>query len=1101
VALTCVIGRAGSGKTHFSYERIRAIIRGGEKRAAYLLVPEQMTYRADVELLNAPGIPGFSRTQVVSFKRLNQFVAAAVGRPLKRTLSKVERAVLIRRLLLERESDLRFFAKSADKAGFIDELAALFSELKQAGIPPGALETEEDGVGIAVAKMSEIARLYAAYQAFLFEHTLRDADDYAAELATALAENPHVFAGAEFYVDSFASFTPAETVVLKAVMRQADDVYVNVLADPAEAKKCMAGAAFDERSHFSPTLKAMLALKTLAEEAAVQVAKPMYLPADAKPPPRFTAKMAGLECSLFAERRAGSDGSGDALTTRTYSDRTAEAAGIAHEIQLLVRRQGYRFGEVAVLMRDLGPYRAALKAAFDDAGIPYFLDERDTLSMTPLSRAVEAAIDAVESGFTQESVIAYMKASATAAEHEAVCKLENYALAHGTMFGRWLRPIEAGVRSILTEDDTGDDAGIAELEQTRATMMGPLVKLRDETRGVGKYEAFGRAVVGLIDEIVRRWGNAEADEEIVDALLTAVAGITHTLGDVHGAFEEFAKVLHSAIDASSVGRVPMALDAVSVGEVERSRLPDVRAVFVIGMTERMFPRSFIENEILSDDEREAVNDALKISLPLKRKTLAVEKLLFYVAVTRAREKVFLTRPLADERGSPLSPSLFLAELGISNEASTGVHNGGEALTACASVSELRMEVIRRFADCAYGIEPEVGEEMIAAHNSLIRGGDSAFKHALQAFAPEQPARVRPDVVAPALGSEPTFSVTELEDYAQCPFKYFAGHLLDLRERAILEPTSIQEGILVHRILERFYGTIPKDARGGRSLAGPKMEQVWQFYEEALDGVRGEIGERFFEDDPRMVFLWDRLAERLRAFIEKERGLAETSRYVPWAFEASFRGAHKRLPTAPQELRPVERLAIADSLGRKVFVKGKIDRIDLNPDDGSAVVVDYKLTLRGPNRVARFAAGLDLQVPMYVIAVSEAWGKPCVAGFYVAVADRATTQKYQVGRRRGFFIRGRKFNSDNSPFPMLAFRADGLEEAEFADILARVKAATLDYADQIDAGEFDVSPVQDGDHLACNLCPFAEVCRIDPRSTAVRVVKFPQRKKEKEGASE
>jgi len=1098
MALTFVIGRAGSGKTRFSYERIRDIIRAGETRAAYLLVPEQMTYRADVELVSEPGIVGFSRTQVVSFKRLNQLVAGAVGRPLRRTLTGVERAVLIRRILIEQEPDLRFFGKSADKGGFIEELAALFSEMKQSQIAPEWLiSAESEGSGFALEKTGEVARLFALYQEFLAAQRLRDADDYAVELATALSENPRVFAGADFYVDSFASFTPAETVVLKAILGQADSVYVNVLSDPNEARKCLSGTSVDERSHFAPTLKAMLGLKAMAEGAGIRVNPSMFLPRESRTLPRFLQGMARVESGLFSESQQGVEDVDDALNVLTFADVTGEAAGIAHQIQLLVKRRGYRYGEIAVLARDLGAYRTVLKAAFDEAGVPYFLDERDALAMTPLVRALKAAVDAVESGFTQESVIAYMKASAGVERHDAVCRLENYAFAHGTMFGRWLKPIKAEVKSLLVEKGEMDEAAAAELEETRRVVMSPLVKLRDETRGAKRYDAFARALIGLVEEIAGRWSESEAGDETIDALLAAVAGITRTLGDVTSTFEEFAKVLDAAVEASSVGRVPMALDAVNIGEVERSRLPDVRAVFVIGMTERSFPRSFIENEILSDDEREAVNDALKVSLPLKRATLSGEKLLFYIAVTRARERVWLTRPMTDAKGSPLNPSVFLTDLGLEprdtvDMKETSADGEGEPwLAGCASVDEVRKALVERSAACAYGLSPEIDDDACAVHNSLIRAADESYSRMTEAFAPEMRARVAPELVAPLLGDAPTFSVTELEDYAMCPFKYFAGHLIQLRERAVLEATTIREGIIVHRVLEHFYAAVPRGASGGRSLKGIDEDQVGALLDGALDEVRGEIGAHVFEDDPRMVFLWDRLAARIRWFIADEREWAETSKYVPWAFEVSFRGMPRRLPKAPQELRPVERLEIADKSGRTALLKGKIDRIDIDPEDGTAVVVDYKLSPRGPNRIARFVAGIDLQLPVYAIAVNEVWKKSCVAGFYVAVADRVKSQKNSAGRRRGFYLLGRSYGSEKSPIPKRAYRPDGIDEAGLGDALSQVKDAVLGYVESIESGVFTVWPLQDGNYLACDLCPYAEVCRVDPRTTSVRMFRPPK----------
>ncbi|HWI54059.1 MAG TPA: helicase-exonuclease AddAB subunit AddB, partial [Desulfobacteria bacterium] len=129
MSLRFIIGRAGSGKTHFIFESIKKTIsESPDGPPVIFLVPEQATFQMELDVAKALG--GAVRAQVLSFRRLAHRVFLETGGAARIPIGELGKRMILRELLERNKANLRVFGKSAGRIGFADCLARTIGEFK-----------------------------------------------------------------------------------------------------------------------------------------------------------------------------------------------------------------------------------------------------------------------------------------------------------------------------------------------------------------------------------------------------------------------------------------------------------------------------------------------------------------------------------------------------------------------------------------------------------------------------------------------------------------------------------------------------------------------------------------------------------------------------------------------------------------------------------------------------------------------------------------------------------------------------------------------------------------------------------------------------------
>ncbi len=1120
VQIHFLLGPAGSGKTHRCLAEIRAALtRAPEGAALVFLTPKQATFQLERQLLADDSLHGFTRLRILSFERLARFVFDQLGQPPPQLLDEEGRLMVLRALLARRRQELKLFRASARLNGFAQQLSRALREFQRQRLAPedlSKLAGHAPETGGLPLKLQDLALLLRDYLGWLDAQGLLDADgllDAATKALGGKCETPHSpFTLGELWLDGFAEFSPQEVELLAAVVPHCERVTICLCLDQVQPRNiaglsnwALAGKTFeDTRKRLADLTGAEISVEALKRTPGRN---------------RFSGNpvLAHLE-QAWAEPKAFPIRDlqfTPSLRLATCPNPEAEATLAAREILRFVR-DGGRFREAGVILRSLDGYHEVLQRVLARHDIPMFLDRRESVSHHPLAELTRSALRLAAYNWTHEDFFAALKSGLVPVEEGLLDRLENAALARGWQGAVWQQPLPLS-------DDTAPER---DLEQWRQKLVPPFQALvetlaRCQNRPSGKQltEALRALWRGLkIEEQLRDWGDQAADLQfpisnsvhatVWDQMNAWLDNVDRAFPEEALSLREWLPVLEAGLGSLAVGVIPPALDQVLVGTIDRSRNPEIRLALVLGMNEGVFPAPPPSAALLTDADRDELERRGVILGSNTRMHLNRERYFGYIACTRARQRLVLTCSALDVRDQPLSPSPFLARMrklfpGLEMEIAPRTADW----RAAEHVSELIAPLLQIKNSPLQIPEWERLAELPALKSALAQ---------LRHF----PTRSAEETLSPALarqlyGSTLRTSVSRLEQFAACPFRFFVNSGLRAEERKLFELDAREQGSFQHEVLAQFHQQLQAEGKRWRDLT-PRTarERVGRLAQTLLAAYRD--GLLLSSDETK--FTARILIGSLEDFVETLVGwMSQQYAFDPVAVE---------LPFGETDAHPAWKLDLGE--GRRLALRGRIDRVDVARAAGSGdalcVVVDYKSSEKKLDALL-VANGLQLQLLAY-LNVLRRWPAPqplfgaarlVPAGvFYVnlrgryegqpnrtaalAEADTARQLAYRHSGRydaealplldtRAGVAKGDQFNYTRKKDGTLSkVSREALPPGEFAALLDVVEENLKTMGREIFSGAVRVSPFRKGAVTACDHCDYQAICRIDPWTHPFRALK-------------
>ena len=1102
-------------------------------------------------------LQGYTRLHILSFERLAEFVFDQLGAPRPELLSEEGRVMVLRAVLEQKRGELRLFRASARLPGFARELSGLLRELQRYHLTPARLESltnEVGGTPHLEAKLHDFALILRAYADWLKQQGLQDADQLldlaaaalggasvlASRLASTLAPpvsiplappKAETLALGGLWLDGFAQMTPQERKLLAAVARHAERCTLAF---------CLEGGPEQNLPWHSPWSPVMETVSRCREELAALPGAEIELEMLERDPARSRFQDEPMLAHLEKHWGKPAPLTIDDLRFTSRPDSTitrvpgspiriiacanpeAEAECVAHEIRRYVRLENGRFRDVAVLVRSLEAYHHAVRRVFDRYQIPMFLDRRESIAHHPLAELTRCGLRLVAFGWEHDDWFGALKTGLVSDEEAAIDRLENEALARGwNGVAFWRKPVRIPEAPELGES----------VERLRKQIVPPFEKLSDAVMAANGRPTGAQLGAALRDfwkrldagRKLERWSTEDgegAEESQISNLKSEIHQaawdqMTEWLGSLELAFSaealplnDWLPIIEAGLGNLTVGVIPPALDQVLVGAIDRSRNPDLQVVFVLGVNEGVFPAPPPVPALLNRVDREALASCNALVGPDFRRQIGLERYYGYVACTRARRRLVLTHARRDAEGRELNASPFIGE------------------------------VKRLFPEIAPENFPVPGSWHEAEHWSelivpLLRDGVLRAQPSLLAAAPELESvaarwrqlgsgradeRIPPGLVEGIFGTELRTSVSGLEDFAACPFKFLAARGLRAEERIGFEIDPREQGSFQHEVLKEFHLRLQKAGKRWRDVSPAEARSLVREAGEALlPGFRDGL----FLAAPSRRFAAQTLIRGLERLIETLVGWAKQYQFDPVAVEAGF-----GLKDSPF---PAWRI---DLDGRHaLLLRGRIDRIDLFriPGTGEAlgVVIDYKSSARQLDPVL-LDHGLELQLLAYLGALSHfdnvderlKVARIVPAGaFYIALRGRAGSAKTrdeerdgrEEARRAGCQHRGRfdggqldKFDasgrakgdqfkySRNKGGAFSTRGNEALPTPEFRALVVKIEDFLRQHGQGIYDGNVSVAPFRWKHETACDFCLYRPVCRFDPWTQPYRVLRAPEK---------
>lgn len=966
MALQFIFGGAGAGKSYYIYNNIiQQSIENPEKQYL-ILVPEQFTMQTQKELVTMHPRKGICNIDVLSFERLAFRVLTEMGESQRVLLEETGKSMVLRRVAQEKKKELKILGAKMDKQGYISQMKSMVSELRQYEISTEDLEDILENLASSPElyyKLQDIKTLYQGFfdyleGSFITQEEVLDAMGRVAPLSKKLKDSVLV-------LDGYTGFTPIQIQLLETLLDICQEIYVTVTIAAGEDPYKMRSPHelfYLSKQTVASLLRIAKEKKISWKEYWIPEGKGTYQGRFADNPP-----MAFLEKNVFRYRKKKYPKPQNAVQIYEAQNPASEMEMTAGQIRRLVRTKGYRYRDFAVITGDMQVYAPAASRAFKRYEIPCFIDEKHSVFLNPFVEYLRAAVDMIVENFSYESVFRMLRCGLNDISTEEADRLENYVIAMGIRgFSRWQQEWVRSYRGENPEECVQIDrirASLVEKWQPfYKKMKTPDASVRTYTEALYEYITANK-IQEKLKEFTKNFeaeGNLSLVKEysqIYEIVMNLLDKLVEILGDKKVRIREFKEILEAGLSEAKVGIIPPTSDQVLVGDMERTRLKDIKIVFFVGVNEGKIPKEQQAGKLLSDLNREELKGSLKergLSLaPTAKENLYTQKFYLYLNLTKPSERIYLSYSRLSSSGEAMSPSFLVAQIqklfpdavrewdvplfaesryGVLDRLSEEIRKQDrtspvfeELMSWFTSQKEYR-ELVNRLIDAAYYVNPQ---------ESISKG------------------------VAEALyGTELSNSASRLEQFAKCACSHFLSYGLMLRERVRYEFNMADMGTFLHNSLDLFARKVREQGKSWIDLEDAERDAL---AENCVTEVVEKSGETILLSSARNAYIINRVKRMVKRSVWALQNQLKQGEFYPALTEWAF-----------GEKDNIDSLNFDLAAGQKLYLKGRIDRIDVCQDKENHLyvkVIDYKSGTTQLDLIKLYY-GLQIQLALYLNAALE-----------------------------------------------------------------------------------------------------------------------------------
>ncbi len=1110
MSLRFVFGGAGAGKSTLLYGEILKRAKEEPGRNFLIIVPDQFTMQTQKELVTHPANKsrGIMNIDVLSFGRLSHRIFEEVGKREIPVLDDTGKSLVLRKVAGGLKEKLSFLGSNLDKQGFIHEIKSAVSEFMQYGIgvdDVGKLADYAGKRGALCAKLLDLQVIYDGFLTYIREKFITTEETL--DLLAEALKKSRIVKDSVVVFDGFTGFTPIQNRVISELMVQAKEVVLGITLDISENPFEPCG----EQKLFYLSKKTVDVLCRLAAEAGVERGEDIY--AGYEGSHRFidNAPLAHLEQTLFR------------YPAKEYADEIKEsihllaASSVREEVrqtgilmQKLVREEGYLYRDMAVVAGDLESYAGQIQTEFARLQIPCFVDRTKGIVQNPLTEYIKSALEVLIRDFSYESVFMYLRSGLAGFSPEEVDVLENYCVQTGIRGKtKWSRQFTR--RTPQMGEETEPLCLINDMRERFLEELEPLLGIKEKTadsyvealyffltknRAAEKLAAYEQKFLQQ-EDYVRAREYAQVYRLVME-LLEQVTGLL--AGEAMG-LHEFQEILEAGFAEIEVGAIPQNVDRVLVGDMERTRLKEVKVLFFVGVNDGNIPKSAGKGGIISDIDREFLRQSELELAPSPRQQMYIQRLYLYLNMTKPSDRLYLSFSKMNGEGRAIRPSYLIGVMqqlfpGLCVEYPESEPYLSQIMTPQAGLPYLA-GALREYA-----LGAQTDSDLPVLYGAYAtQPGYRALLHKLTdaAFYRYEHHGLAKNVARALYGQTLKISISRLETYAACAYRQFLQYGLALKERDGFVFENVDMGNVFHSVLEGFSNKLEES---GYTWFDFPAEFAEHTVEEALLLAAAEYGDTVLYSSARNEYAIKRMKRILNRTVLTLQYQLKQGSFVPKSYEISF-----------SSVSDLESVNIALSEDEKMLLSGRIDRLDACEEGNRfyVKVVDYKSGSRKFDLAALYY-GLQLQLVVYMNAALEREKKRHpekevvpAAMLYYHVADPAVEMETEmtpeeineqlllqlctngiVNSDDAIAARLDGKTQGKSDVIPVEYKKDGqftsrssvLTTEELQEISSYVNKKVYRLGREILDGRIEVKPYENGAETACTYCSFKGVCGFD-----------------------
>lgn len=1096
MSLRFILGRAGVGKTYRCFTEIKDILDEEDySRNLILLVPEQFTLQTERDLIEKMELDGILNVEVISFRRLASKVFSEVGGITRVPLNDLGRKMVLRKVINEVRTNLSIYRKVSKQIGFVNKVGEIISDLKKHSISTVKLEEISKNTSDNVLlneKLSDISLIYSRFQNY-FKDKYINPDDILTIAANKVSSSAF-FSGSEIWIDGFDNFNAQEYEVIKELLKTAYRVNITLTLEPYDLNNA------ENNDLFYTNKQTMNNIIKIAKEVGVEIEQEFdlfYENTRVVNRYRQSKALQHLEQNIFSYPYNAYKEKQQDITIFYSNSRYSEIKKIAQEIIRLSSEKHYSWNDMAVISGNEQDYNNIVKAIFSDYDIPYFIDEKEELKHHPLVKFIFGALEIITSNWKYEAVFGYLKTYMLEYDKNDIDILENYVIAYGIKGAKW------------TEDSAWDynEAYIELINKLKDSIREPIIELSKKLK---QYVTIREKCRYLIEFLIDMHVYSKLEDEAVqiwDLTIEVFDEMVEILGDEEASVSEFYELVQAGFEGCEFGNIPPSLDQVLVGNLERSRSHDIKALFLIGANDGCIPPINEDSGFITDSERDLIKSMGYEFIEDTDFSALQSQFLVYSALTRPSNLLHISYALADDEGRALRPSIIINKLkkiypetkeynDVIHKVGVGEENDDMPLVSLKRPTfTYLVEALRNYYD--KGKINELWKDVYSFYKS-----DDVYSNVLAnineaLFYSNIEQNIEKTVVKKLYGDNIRTSVSRIEDFNSCPYSYFVKYGLKAAERKEFKLRVPDIGQIFHLIIECFSFYVRDNNIDWNDLEAKQCEKI---VDEISENIIDKLGNGILMSSNKYKYLVKRIKRvSTRTIITLVEHIKKGS-FTPFDFEMKFGEGSKFKP-----------IKIELNENENMYLSGRIDRIDtLDIDDKKYIkIIDYKSGNIQFNLTDVYY-GINLQLVVYMDDIISDWESKYTkeiipAGiFYFKVDDPIVEANPEEDirskilkelRMEGLVLSDlnvvkniddeieEKHESDVIPVKLTKenefYKTSSVASIENFNLLRKyVKDTIIQVGNKILNGNVDINPIRKDKYTVCQYCGYDGICQFD-----------------------
>ena len=1136
MGLRIVYGKAGSGKSWFCFSEISKLLDTQEN--ILIITPEQFSFTAEKKLMQIAKNGAVLNAEVLTLSRMAYRVLQEVGNTNVSSLSRISednnfadklsqddsdsaqtlgiskagKAMLINSIIERNKDKLKFLGKSSEN---IDLAMQAITEFKKHRITPNMLEEKAEDLQnqYLKTKLNDMKLIYEGFENSLSNKWIDDTD-----LLTYLEQNiekTDIAKDAIIYIDEFMGFTKQEYDVLAKLIKLAKQVTVTLCIDSLKP------SANPVTDIFYSNKKTLSRLLQMLEENNLKLEEPICVEEiinnkkenneifgeikesnkhEQKAPKRFkTDELKHIEANLFNTKSTIYTKNVENLKLFLAKNQYSEVENIAKQISNLVKTSNYRYNEMSVITKDLEQYSSLVRAIFSKYDIPVFIDEKRDLNQNIFIKYVLGILDVLNKNFSYDSVISYIKSGFLYIDDEELFKFENYCTKWGIKYNKW--------KNDFFYEKKDKEAEINRFNEIRKEIIDSLIELKDKINKSKTAKNICEELYNFLieqkieDKLLKKMQELESSNlldlqveykksfEIVIGLLDDISNI---FADEKMSIDKFTSCLKIGLKNSELGKIPGTQDQVIVGDVDRSRSHKVKAIFIIGLNDGVFPSNNKQEGFFNDNDRELLKESGMELANTTLENLYEENFNIYKSFTTAEEKLYLSYASSDSNGKTLRPSMLIIKI---KKIFPQLMEKSDIINKDYQISNYNVtyeELLENIFNLQNGAK--LDEIWYTVYNYYKQNNEKNLLNDLNGLDYTNiPENISKENVEKLYGNTLNTSVSRLEKYRSCPFSYYLQYGLNLKEKEELKVQSFNTGSFMHETIDTFFEYVKDE-----NIALPRFLEDEDLIQKLVDKIIEEELElnknAIFTATPKYKVLVRRLkkivAKALKFIIE---GLVY-SEFELEGTEVEFGKNGKYQPIV---------LTLED--GKRVEITGKIDRIDTaKTAQGKYLrIIDYKSSAKNID-LNEVYAGLQIQLLTYLDAVCKKEDLMPAGILYFSLLEqmvksdkKITQEEIEDEIRKNFKMKGliladvkviklhdKTLETGSSKIVPAAITASGevnkkwssgVGQEDFKVLQDYIYKTIKQISKEILKGKIDIKPYNKKGKTPCEYCSYKAIC--------------------------